>query len=45
MLTMQDELENYLSQYPKVKIIRSKDRIGLIRYNYAQTALATLTEH
>ena len=27
----QEELENYLSQYKKVKIVRSKERIGLIR--------------
>ena len=28
---LQEQLESYMSKYPKVKIIREKERVGLIR--------------
>ena len=27
---LKEDLENYMAQYPKVKILRSKERVGLI---------------
>ena len=36
-----EELETYMSQYPKVKIIRAKERTGLIRARMMGAAKAT----
>ena len=36
-----EDLENYMSQYPKVKIVRSKDRVGLIRARLLGASKAT----
>ena len=41
MKHLQQDLENYMSQYPKVKIVRSAERIGLIRARLMGAAKAT----
>merc|ERR1719282_2092845 len=38
---LMEDLENYMSQYPKVKIVRSKDRVGLIRARLLGASKAT----
>ena len=41
MSHLAEELETYMSQYPKVKIIRAKERTGLIRARMMGAAKAT----
>ena len=38
---LKEDLENYMAQYPKVKILRSKERAGLIRARLMGAARAT----
>ena len=38
---LKEDLENYMSQYPKVKIIRAKERTGLIRARMMGAAKAS----
>ena len=38
---LKEDLENYMAQYPKVKILRSKNRTGLIRARMMGAAKAT----